>query len=127
MPATPFYAALLAFLYLLLCFRIFGYRRRSGISLGAGSDAELERRVRVHGNFAEYVPFSLLLILLLEMQGVSGLIPHGLGIALVAARVMHAIAITSVPQILALRIAGIGLNVAVILVAALGNLWLSIA
>jgi len=61
---TAFYAALLAVLFLVLSVRVIGWRRESRVEFGHGEDSELLRRMRVHANFAEYVPFTLLLMAL---------------------------------------------------------------
>ena len=37
-------------------------RGRYQVTIGADRAPELERRIRVHANFAEYVPFTLLLL-----------------------------------------------------------------
>jgi uncharacterized protein len=44
-------------------------RRRARVGLGTGGDTALERAVRVHGNFAEYAPLFLLLLLVAELNG----------------------------------------------------------
>ena len=66
MPITAFYAALLAMLFMVLSFRTIEQRRNARVEIGTGEDAELLRRYRVHVNFAEYVPFALLLLGLAE-------------------------------------------------------------
>ena len=53
----PFYAAILALLYVCLSARTIGFRRKSRVSIGDGGDQELLRAIRMHANFAEYVPF----------------------------------------------------------------------
>ena len=56
----------------------------------ASDDGILQRKVRAHGNFTEYVPLGLLLILALElMQGQSWLL-WLLGGTLTLARIAHA-------------------------------------
>lgn len=64
-------------------------RGKEGISYGDGGNSELLMRMRRHANFVENVPLALILIGLLEMQGVSNYAIHGLGIALVLGRIMH--------------------------------------
>lgn len=46
--------------------------------------------MRRHANFVECVPLALILIALLEMNGVAGGAIHGLGAGLVLARLSHA-------------------------------------
>lgn len=60
------------------------------MGLGDGGHKDLAQAIRVHGNFVEYVPFALLLLLLVEMQHDSVWPVHILGGLLVAGRVLHA-------------------------------------
>ena len=75
-PLTSTFAALFTLSYLLLSFRI-GYLRGSPVmKLIFKMDKEvpptkLERNVRAHGNFSEYVPVFLSLLLLLELPGTA--------------------------------------------------------
>lgn len=61
----------------------------------ASDDGILQRKVRAHGNFAEYVPLGLLIILALElMQGQTWLV-WLLGGTLTVARIAHAYGVIS--------------------------------
>jgi len=62
MHIVPLYAALLALIFVALSVRTLRMRRRLRIAVGDGGDTALLRAMRVHANFAEYVPLSLLLI-----------------------------------------------------------------
>jgi uncharacterized membrane protein YecN with MAPEG domain len=93
---TMLHASLLAALFLLLAMRVSLRRSAAGIDLGEGGDEELLRRVRAHGNFAEYVPFALLLMAVAEISGTGHILLHVLGIALVLSRLCHAWGIGSV-------------------------------
>lgn len=64
-------------------------RAKEGISIGDGGNHELLLRMRRHANFVENVPLALILIGLLEMQGVSSIAIYALGSALVLGRIMH--------------------------------------
>ena len=66
---TGLYAAPLAGLVIVLSARVIIYRRGKAISLGDGGDAVLLARMRAQGNFAEYAPFGLILMLIAEIQG----------------------------------------------------------
>ena len=61
-----------------------------GASIGDGGSKEMLLSMRRHANFVEYVPLALLLIALLEMNGVSPTVIHTLGAALVFCRISHA-------------------------------------
>ena len=88
---TFLYSSLLAFLYLILSINVIRMRYKSKISLqGLGEDKYLNRAIRIHGNFAEYVPISLILFALLDFSGTSHWILHSIGISLILARISHA-------------------------------------
>lgn len=108
MPITALYAALLALLFMALSIRVIGFRRAVRIGLGDGGDTALLRRVRVHANFAEYVPFCLVLIGLAESLRAPALFLHGLGALLVVARLSHAYGVSRQPETFLFRVAGTG-------------------
>ena len=66
MEITALYASLLAPLFILLSVRVIGARRSARVPVGDGGNTVLLRRMRVQANFAEYVPFALLLMALAE-------------------------------------------------------------
>jgi len=87
---TALHAALLSLLYLALSVNVSRLRLKHRISLGAGDLPKLERAMRAHGNFAEYVPLILLLMGLLESLGGSAIALHLIGSLLFVARLSHA-------------------------------------
>ena len=87
---TSIYAALATLLVILLALLVVDQRRRSRIGLGDGGDRHLQQRMRVHANAIENLPLALLLLLLLELTGSAPALLHGLGAALLVARVLHA-------------------------------------
>ena len=118
MIVTPFYAGLLALWFLVLAIRVVR-RRQGGITLGDGGDAGMLRVIRGHGNFAEYVPFILLLMALLELGHTSKYALHALGIALVLARLLHGYALSFTQFCRFGRFAGAALTFLVLLVSAI--------
>ena len=92
---TGLYAGILGIVFFLLSMRVISNRVRARVNLLDGGDEALTRVMRVHGNFAEYVPFALLLMALAEIQGGSGLFMHVLGTVLIVCRLCHAYAITA--------------------------------
>ncbi|OYW46881.1 MAG: hypothetical protein B7Z08_01605 [Sphingomonadales bacterium 32-68-7] len=94
LPVTALYAAPLALLFLVLCVRVIVVRRRKMIGFGFADDPDLERRIRVQANFAEYAPFALLLIALAELNGAAPLWLHVAGAMLLAGRVIHAVGVS---------------------------------
>jgi uncharacterized membrane protein YecN with MAPEG domain len=93
MIVTPLYAGIVAILFFVLSVRVV-QRRGHGVSLGDGGDAVLQRRIRAHGNFAEYVPLILVMMAMLELSRTSIYVLHALGIALVVARLLHGYALS---------------------------------
>jgi uncharacterized protein len=89
MVVTPLYAGLLAFWFLLLTLRVVQERHSAKVSLGDGGSPALQRRVRGHANFAEYVPLALLLLAILELSRFSLYLVHALGILLLLGRLLH--------------------------------------
>ena len=83
------YAALLAFFYIYLSFNVIKVRRAEQISLGDNGNATLQRAVRAHANFMEYVPIALILLFLAEYQGLASHYCHILGSALLIGRVFQ--------------------------------------
>lgn len=118
MPITAFYAGLLALLYVVLAVRVIGARRGARVALGDGGDAGLMRRIRVHANFAEYVPMALLLLSLAESLKTDVRLLHGLGVVLLGGRIVHAVGVSQATEWLALRVGGMAATFAVILGAA---------
>jgi uncharacterized protein len=94
LPVTSFYAALLALLFCVLALRVLRLRVQLGVTLGDGGHAHLQRAVRAHGNFAEFVPLALLLLLLLELSSLPAAYLHGYGGLLLLARLLHALGVS---------------------------------
>lgn len=104
------YAALLTLLFLALTFRALARRFASRIVLGTGGDRALERAVRVHANFAEYVPVFLAALIAAELCGAPAAALHAAGAAMLAGRLAHAAGMSREPDIVPLRAAGMVLT-----------------
>jgi uncharacterized protein len=102
----PIYAALLAFFYVYLSARTIGVRRKVKISIGDGGDDEMLRAMRMHANFAEYAPITLILLAFVDLQGGPIWLLHSLGVLFVLARLSHAYGISSVQAPGKFRVAG---------------------
>lgn len=87
---TTLYAGLLALFYLTLASRVIWLRNVDRVGIGSGESRRLAKAVRAHGNAAEYLPFALLLMLLLELQAAEVWLLHGCGLALLLGRLLHA-------------------------------------
>lgn len=86
---------------------------------GLGDNKHVNRSMRIHGNFAEYVPLALVQLLLLELWGVPDAALGVIGASLVVARVSHWVGLktSSGPSIW--RTLGVGTTWTVLLVEAL--------
>ena len=90
---TLIYAGLLGLLFLGLSFWVVKRRAQFGVMIGQGEAPELLAAIRTHGNFAEYVPLTLLLMALCELSGAGALWLHAGGAMLLVGRILHAIGI----------------------------------
>lgn len=124
---VPVYAALLALVFLWLSARVIRVRRAERIAIGPGGSKRLERAMRVHANFAEYAPLTLLLILMAELQAAPGALVHGLCLALVLGRSLHAYGVSQEKESLNLRVGAMALTFAALAGAALNLLALALA
>ena len=116
---TTVYAALLALLFVGLSVRTLRQRRRCQVGIGPGDDPVLQRAIRVHGNFSEYVPIALLLMFFVETVTGNDLLLHGLGVILLAGRLAHAYGVSQVHENYGFRVAGMALTFTVIASCAL--------
>jgi uncharacterized membrane protein YecN with MAPEG domain len=117
------YAGLLALFFVGLSLRTLLMRRRLRIAIGDAGNEALLRAMRVHSNFAEYVPLSLLLIYFVEVTGASPLFVHALGAGILAGRVSHAFGVSQVNENYAFRVFGMAMTLTPIIAAALRLLY----
>ncbi|RFF32573.1 MAPEG family protein [Wenzhouxiangella sediminis] len=90
---TMFYTGLLGLMFLALAFRVVRLRRSLQVGLGSGGHEELNRAVRAHANFAEYVPLALLLVAMVEAGTAAPVwVVHLLGLVLLLGRTIHGFA-----------------------------------
>lgn len=88
---TACYAGAFGLLYMILSFWVIAGRATGKVHHGDGGNEQLQRRIRAHGNFSEYVPIALLLSALLEMGGMTSGTTHTLLGVLFIARILHPI------------------------------------
>ena len=120
---VPFYAGIFALIFFFLTMRVARYRRRAAILLGSGGDTELERRIRAHGNFSEYIPLALILLGFMEAQRNSIYVLHALCLLLLIGRICHAIAMSRPSTVWSLRFVGMMLTGTVLIIAAIVLIW----
>jgi uncharacterized membrane protein YecN with MAPEG domain len=124
---TALYAGILGFLGLVLASRVVQNRYRHQIQIGDHGNEEMQRAMRVFGNFTEYVPMILLLIGFGEMLGAGKWVAHGLGGGLVIARLAHALGLSQSSGRTLGRALGVVLTWLVLLVSSALLIWLALA
>jgi uncharacterized membrane protein YecN with MAPEG domain len=112
---TPLYAAIFGLMLVGLSVRTLLLRQKFGMAIGYGNHAVLARASRVHSNFTEYVPISLILIYFLENQGLASPWIHSSCIALLVGRISHAYGVSQVNEKLIYRVIGMALTLMVII------------
>ncbi|TDK26160.1 hypothetical protein E2F46_06065 [Luteimonas aestuarii] len=110
-------------LYVVLSLRVVLHRRAHKVGVGTGGDAALTRKVRVHANFAEYVPLALLMLALLELAGIRAALLWTFGIALLLGRVLHAVGLGGSAGYSVGRFAGTLLTFSTLVVMAAFGVW----
>jgi uncharacterized membrane protein YecN with MAPEG domain len=115
---TSFYAALLALLFIFLSKRVITTRREERVSIGDGNNPRLCRAIAVHNNFAQYVPFALLLITFVELSAAPVWLVHLLGLLLLAGRVLHVYGVGREPENFRMRTWAMVLTFTVLAIAA---------
>lgn len=110
MNTLPLYAALLALLFMALSIRTLRLRRRLRIGIGDAENEQMLRAMRVHSNFAEYVPLTLFLIYLAEVQGAHASFIHALGLCLLAGRLSHAYGVSQANENYTFRVVGMSMT-----------------
>ena len=103
---TSIVASILTVIFIRLSFAVIGLRRKNKVSLGSGGHDDLERAIRAQGNFAEYVPFGIILIACLELNGAPWWLVALPGITLITGRLIHAKGINVPPPDFSKRILG---------------------
>jgi uncharacterized membrane protein YecN with MAPEG domain len=88
-PVTTFYAGLNAAIGLTLAMLVVRQRLATQTLFGDGGRRPVEQAMRAHANFVEYVPLILLLLLVLELDGLPRAWLHLMGATLTVGRVLH--------------------------------------
>jgi uncharacterized membrane protein YecN with MAPEG domain len=120
---TPIFAAVMALMFLILSINTVRMRWKTRVSVGDGGNKEMQRAIRAHGNFIEYVPITLLLMLFLEMRTVSIYVIIALGAALLVGRCCHALALLGSLKYFKFRVVGMTLTFVTLFIS---SVWLLI-
>ena len=122
---TSIITAVLTIIFVKLSFAVIGLRRKNQVGLGSGGHEDLERAIRAQGNFAEYVPFGIILIACLELNGAPWWLVAIPGITLIIGRLIHAVGINVPPPDFSKRVLGMKFTLVTLISLALFNLgWL---
>lgn len=116
-------AVLLSVLFMFLSLRVIKARHKHRVAIGDGGVEELHRLIRAQSNFAEYVPITLILLILAEMNGAPFFLLILAAFALVSGRLFHAYGVSKVSENLQIRVRGMQLTFAAILLSALAVLY----
>ncbi|WP_018694404.1 MAPEG family protein [Algicola sagamiensis] len=112
---VPMYAAVFALFYIYLALRVIKARRQYQVALGDGQEKMVQKAIRVHGNFSEYVPFALLLLFFLEQKNPNTIWLHSLCIALCVGRLICAYGVSAPRENLKFRVTGMVITFAVMI------------
>jgi uncharacterized membrane protein YecN with MAPEG domain len=107
---TSLIASVLTFIFIRLSFAVIKLRRKNKVGLGNGGHDDLERAIRAQGNFAEYVPFGIILLACLELNKVPWWLVAIPGVVLIVGRLIHAQGINTPPPNFSKRILGMKLT-----------------
>mgnify|MGYP000567721477 FL=1 len=119
---TSIIASVLTAIFVKLSFAVIGLRRKNKVGLGSGGHDDLERAIRAQGNFAEYVPFGIILIACLELNGAPWWLVALPGIALIIGRLIHAAGINMPPPNFSKRVMGMKFTFSTLIVLVILNL-----
>ncbi|WP_076412365.1 MAPEG family protein [Shewanella sp. UCD-KL12] len=88
------YISLTAILVVAFAMRVIKLRRKHKIGLGSSGNEELRIANRVHANLVENAPIAMILLLVAELNSLSAIYMHLLGITWLVGRCLHAVGLT---------------------------------
>ena len=91
LPITLVTAAAAGLINIWLALRVTGVRKTANVWLGDGGSEAVVARTRAHANFAEYAPFVLILVALIELARGLSLWLWLIAILFIVARLAHGI------------------------------------
>ena len=111
---TGIYAGILGIIFIILSMRVSGERMKVKSSIGSDHPSLLEK-IRGHGNFTEWVPITLILMVIFEINSGKAIYLHMAGVILILSRVLHVFGVKHNVMPHPLRAAGATLNLLLIL------------
>lgn len=118
------YAGLCSLVMAWLALQTIKVRRANRVKLGDDGNFALQSAIRAHGNFAKYMPIVLILLFLLEYNGMSYLVIHAVGIAFLIGRWIHAQGLLN--DNLRYRMRGMGFTLTILIGLAAANILLAV-
>ena len=119
---TTLYTLPLVALWFPLWIRVSSARTKADCSIGDNGDKALLLTIRHHGNFIEWVPFVLVLMILAEAQGAGSAWLHAAGILLVIGRGAHPFGLKAENVAHPMRYVGNGTNLLAVAILAVALL-----
>lgn len=121
-PITTLTASFISFLFIIISLKIIKLRHRYKVSIGSSGNEQLEMTIRAHGNFAEYVPIALLLMLCAEANQTNVMVLCILAFSLILGRFFHAYAFVFNKSHFKFRVSGMILTFSTIIFLAVVNI-----
>lgn len=85
-------ASMAGFMSVWLALQVISRRRKYKVSMGDGGIEELGKAIRAHANFSEYVPLSLILLVMSELNRAPQIAVSVFGLLILLGRLFHAYA-----------------------------------
>ncbi|WP_454784497.1 MAPEG family protein [Legionella sp. WA2024007413] len=123
-PVTTISSSLLALAYVYLSIYVVTLRRKYKVTIGCNECVDLEKAIRAHGNFNEYVPLTLILLFCAEANKASWITLSILVFFFFLGRFFHAYAFLRKQHHLKFRVQGMILTFLVIACLSFLNLAL---
>jgi uncharacterized membrane protein YecN with MAPEG domain len=121
---TLILSSLMGLMCVWLALQVIKNRRKHKISLGDGGIEELARAIRAHGNFIEYVPISLILLGVCELNQANPFVVIVFAILILLGRAFHAYAFLGRGDHFKPRVTGMKLTLYTLLALSVFNLSL---
>jgi hypothetical protein len=116
---TPVYAAFLGFIFIYLSILTIRARRNNKVAIGDGNNLALQRAIRVHGNFSEYTPLTILLVSFVELLDYHYLLINFLMLSFLLGRISHLYGVSKPKEDFRFRVFGMTITLAVIAISSI--------
>lgn len=124
--AASIYVALLVLMGFALTVLVIMRRYGAKVGIGDGGDHDLQRRIRVHGNFIEHMPAGFAVLILLPLMGAGALLVHVVGLMVLGGRILHAVGLGGSAGTSAGRAAGMVITNCGLIIGAIGIMTLAL-